>query len=278
MATVISAINQKGGTGKTTSVVSLAHCLAKKGYRVLIIDLDPQANATLAADIYLEDFSLSMDKVLIDDSLPLANVILPTKIKDIYLAPAAASLGNVDINLANSKDKQFKLRKKIKELNFKCDYILIDCPPSLGLLPVNALVASKYVLIPMLAKYLALEGLKQVTISIEKIRRELNPDLEILGILFCMVDFQLQITRPSIDLVRESFKDKVFEQVVHFCPEFDEAMVVKESILEYAPASTGALDYTAVTEAILKLLGSPPKNLAQNFFDSLIDLFRPRRR
>jgi chromosome partitioning protein len=277
MERVISAINQKGGTGKTTSVVSLAHCLVKKGYKVLIIDLDPQANATLSFNIYPGDFSASIAKVLIDDSTALSSIIMPTRIKDIYLAPADASLGSVDINLANSREKQFKLKKKIDSLNFKCDLVLIDCPPSLGLLPVNALVASRYVLIPMLAKYLALEGLKQMTISIEKIRRELNPDLEVLGILFCMVDLRLQITQPSIDLVRESFKDKVFERVISFCPEFDEATVVKETILEYAPDSQGALDYNNVTESILKILGNPPRNFMRDIFSSLADFLKAKK-
>lgn len=273
MNTVISVLNQKGGTGKTTSVVTIAHCLVKKGYRVLVIDLDPQANATLSLDIYPEDFNISISKVLIDDELPLSNIILPAKIKNLHLAPADSSLGSVDINLADSKEKQFKLRNKIRSSNFKYDFILIDCPPSLGLLPINALAASRYVLIPMLAKYLALEGLKQMVISIEKVRQELNPDLELLGILFCMVDFRLDITKPSIDLVRKSFKDRVFERSIHFCPEFDEAVVVKETVLEYAPASAGALDYDNVTDHILKILGNPQKGIMPGWLDSLKDLF-----
>lgn len=277
MNTVISVLNQKGGTGKTTSVVTIAHCLAKKGYRVLVIDLDPQANATLSLDIYPEDFNISISKVLIDDELPLSNIILPVKIKNLYLAPADSSLGSVDINLADSKEKQFKLRNKIRSSNFEYDFILIDCPPSLGLLPINALAASRYVLIPMLAKYLALEGLKQMVISIEKVGQELNPALELLGILFCMVDFRLDITKPSIDLVKKSFKDKVFEQFVDFSPEFDEAVVVKETVLEYAPASRGALDYSNITDHMLKILSNPQKGIMPGWFDSLIDLFRPHR-
>lgn len=269
MATVISVFNQKGGTGKTTSVVSLSHAFAKKGYRVLAIDLDPQANSTISFNIGPGDFVNSIAKVLTDPSMSLASVIVPTRIKGIYCAPADPSLGSVDINLASAEDKQFRLKKKVDGLNAAYDYVFIDCPPSLGLLPINALTASRYVLIPLLAQYLALEGLRHMTVSVEKVKDELNPGLEILGILFCMVDTSLRMTQPGISLVRESFKKIVLKQVVKLCPSFDEAAVMKETIFEYAPESSGASDYSAVAAELLESLKTAPPNPFTSFFDRL---------
>lgn len=276
MAFVISVLNQKGGTGKTTSVVSLSHAFARKGYRVLVIDLDPQANSTISLNIGPPDFKNSMAKVLTDPALPLASVIMPTRIQGIYCAPADSSLGSADINLAAAGDKQFRLKKKIAGLNAAYDYIFIDCPPSLGLLPINALTASGYVLIPLLAQYLALEGLKHMTVSIEKVKNELNPDLAVLGILFCMVDMNLRMTQPGIDLVRESFKDIVLKQVIRFCPSFDEAVVMKETIFEYAPESPGSVDYTSAAEELLGLLkAEAPHSPFTSIFDRLRRILRP---
>jgi len=271
---ITAIINQKGGVAKTTTSINLAAGLVKQGAKVLLIDLDPQANSTISFNIGPDDFVNSTARVLTDPSLSLASVIVPTKIKNIYCAPADPSLGSADINLADAGDKQFRLKKKIDGLNAAYDFIFIDCPPSLGLLPVNALTASRYVLIPLLAQYLALEGLKHMTVSIEKVKNELNPDLEILGILFCMVDTSLRMTQPGIDLVRESFKDIVLKQVIRLCPSFDEAVVMKETIFEYAPESTGASDYAAAAAELLAMLKAiPPKPFA-GIFDRLRRVLR----
>lgn len=279
MVKVISILNQKGGTGKTTTTVSLGHCLAQKGHQVLVVDLDPQANTTVSFDIYPKDFNASTAIALIDEEVSLSSIVIPTRIKGLYLAPADSSLGSVDINLANLQDKQFKLKKKIEKLNFKYDFILIDCPPSLGLLPINALVASNYVLIPMLAKYLALEGLKHMNISIEKVKQELNPEIEMMGILFCMVDFRLRITKASIALVKENFGDKVMDKHVRLCSKFDEAVIAKKTIFEYAPKSNGAIDYQEATECILDKItakGQIPRSRMLTIFDRLVYFLNPK--
>jgi len=252
MARIISVVNQKGGTGKTTSVVNISARLCYMGYSTLIIDMEPQANATLYLGVTPTSLERSMYDVLLKEGVGLKDIIISTKIDKLHIAPAQVSLAKTDINLADKPDKQYKLRDNISDVRSDYDYILIDCPPSLSLLPVNALAASDEVIIPVQPKYLSLEGLKQLKDSLAKIKENLNPSLRILGILFTMVDMRPRMTRHSIDLAREYFGKEVFDVVVRICSKFNEAPIAGESIFEYAPKSKGAEDYKKVTDEILK--------------------------
>lgn len=251
MARVISVVNQKGGTGKTTSVINISACLARKGYKTLILDMEPQANATLYLGINPLSLKVSMYDVLLKEAISLKEVVLSTNTKNLHLVPAQVSLAKTDINLADKANKQYRLKEKLSDIKSKYDYILIDCPPSLSLLPINALVASDEVLIPLQPKYLSLEGLKQLEFSLNRTRNKLNSSLKVLGILFTMVNMRPKMTKHNIDLTREHFSDKVFNSIVRVCSKFDEAPIAGQSIFDYAPKSKGAEDYRSVTEEIV---------------------------
>lgn len=252
MARVISVVNQKGGTGKTTSVINIAAYLAHKGYRTLIVDMEPQANATLCLGINPLALEISMYDVFLKEAVSLKDIILVTNIENLHLAPAQVSLAKTDINLSDKPNKQYKLKEKLSDVKPRYDYILIDCPPSLSLLPINALTASDEVIIPLQPKYLSLEGLKQLKVSLDRTRDELNPSLRILGMLFTMVDMRPKMTRYSMDLVRGHFGNEVFNSIVRICSKFNEAPIAGQSIFDYDSKSKGAEDYKNVTEEIIK--------------------------
>lgn len=252
MARVISVVNQKGGTGKTTTVISIAAYLAKKGFKTLIADMEPQANATLYLGLDPELFEISMYEVLLRESVDINDIILTTNMSNLDLAPAQVSLAKTDLNLANASKKQFRLKDKLFTARMKYDYIVIDCPPSLSLLPINALAASDEVIIPLQPEYLSLEGLKQLSHSLERAKTELNPHLKTLGILFTMVDMRTRMTRHSMGLVKDYYGDLVFNTKIRLCSKFNEAPIMGQSIFEYDPKSKGAEDYRSLTEEILK--------------------------
>lgn len=251
MARVISVVNQKGGTGKTTSVINISACLCHMGYKTLIVDMEPQSNATLYLGIDPLSLKISMYDALLKEAVNLGDIILSTNIENLHLAPAQVSLAKSDINLADKPNKQYRLKEKLSDIKPRYDYILIDCPPSLSLLPINALTVSDEVIIPLQPKYLSLEGLKQLKFSLDRTRDELNPSLKMLGILFTMVDMRPKMTKHSMNLVREHFGDKVFNSIVRVCSKFNEAPIAGQSIFEYDPKSKGAEDYKNVTEEII---------------------------
>jgi len=251
MARVICVVNQKGGTGKTTTVINVSACLANKGYRTLIIDIEPQANASLALGVDIHTLKKTMYDVLLDEEVRLDDIIIETTTKNLVLAPTHVDLANTDINLADKRDKQFRLKNKIDAMRRKFDYILIDCPPSLSLLPLNALTASKEVIISLQADYLSLEGLEQLMSTIDKVRDNLNSEIKVLGILFCMVDRRMKMTTQSIEIVKEHFNTLVFDTMARLCVKLKEATAFGKSIFEYDPKSKGAEDYKNVTEEIV---------------------------
>lgn len=250
MGRIIALTNQKGGTGKTTVSVNLSVGLAKRKLKILLIDLDPQHNATLSLGIDSMDLPASTYEVLLREAA-LEETLINTPISNLTLAPAKVELSSADINLANEARYQFRLRESLNPVAKQYDYIVVDCPPSLGLLTINALVAADNAIIPILCDYLSLEGLKQLFTSIEKIQKGLNPGLKILGILPNMVDFRLNITKESLNLVRNHFKGLVFKNLIRTCVKVKEAPSFGRSIFDYAPHSTGAKEYTKlVTEVI----------------------------
>ncbi|MEA1963606.1 MAG: AAA family ATPase [Candidatus Aerophobetes bacterium] len=251
----LAIVNQKGGTGKTTVSVNLSVGLAERKYKVLLIDLDPQHNATLSLGINSIDLPVSTYEVLLRETT-LEETLIKTPISNLTLAPAKMELSNADINLAGESRYQFRLRESLNPITNHYDYILVDCPPSLGLLTINALVAADSVIIPILCDYLSLEGLKQLITSIEKVQQGLNSDLEVLGILPNMVDFRLNISKESLNLVKNHFKGLVFKGIIRTCVKVKEAPSFGKSIFDYAPHSTGAKEYTKlVTEVIRRVKG-----------------------
>lgn len=250
---IIAIVNQKGGTGKTTVSVNLAAGLARRNFKTLLIDLDPQHNATLSLGIESMDLPASTYEVLLREAA-LEEILIKTPISNLTLAPAKVKLSNADINLASDSHYQGKLRESLNPLVSNYDYILIDCPPSLSLLTINALVASNNVIIPILCDYLSLEGLKQLISSIEKVQQGLNSNLKVLGILPNMVDFRLNITKESLSLVRNHFKGLVFKNLIRTCVKVKEAPSFSKSIFDYAPNSTAGKEYIRlVTEVIRRV-------------------------
>ena len=254
MAHVIAVLNQKGGTSKTTSSVALAGRFAAMGKNVLLLDVDPQANTTLALGIDAVQVEKSTYDILVRDAR-LDDVITSTPIPKLHLAPGKVELSRTDINLADRQRKQFKLKDALKAVADRYEYVIIDCPPSFGLIPVNALVAANGVIIPLVPGFFALEGLKQVQGSIDNIRRELNPQLTITGILFSMVNPRLKITQPAIDMVRAHYQDQVFKTMIHVCSQLNESQVMGKSIFEYAPRSKAAVEYIALADEVIERTG-----------------------
>lgn len=247
MTKIISFVNQKGGTGKTTACTSVASRFTRNGRNVLLIDLDPQTNATLSLGINPAELRKSMYEVLLNHvTLP---EILQKTTKGLSIAPASTELTNTDISL---EGHQTRLKEVLQNHKNKFDYILIDCPPALNLLTINALVASYEVIIPILCDYLSMEGLKQLLMSIKKVGDTFNNKLRILGILPNMVDHRRNLTDEVLGLVRKEFKDLVFKTEVPICVALAEAPSFGEDIFSYASWSTGANAYGQIVEEILK--------------------------
>jgi len=246
----LAIVNQKGGTGKTTVSVNLSVGLARRKFKTLLIDLDPQHNSTLSLGVDTLTLPLSTYDVLLREST-LKETLINTPISSLTLAPANVELSNAGINLANEPRYQSRLKESLTPITNRYDYVIIDCPPSLGVLTVNALAAADNVIIPILCDYLSLEGLKQLVTSIERVQKRLNPHLKTLGILPNMVDFRLNITKESLTLVKSRFKELVFKSVIRTCVRVKEAPSFGKSIFDYAPHSRGAREYTKlVTEVI----------------------------
>lgn len=246
----LAIVNQKGGTGKTTVSVNLSVGLARRRFKVLLIDLDPQHNSTLSLGIDTPTLPLSIYDVLLGEATP-KDALVNTTVTNLTLAPANVELSNAGINLASEPRYQSRLKESLTPITNRYDYIVIDCPPSLGVLTINALVASDSVIIPILCDYLSLEGLRQLIASIETVQKGLNPHLKILGILPNMVDFRLNITKESLTLVKTRFKELIFKNVIRTCVRVKEAPSFGRSIFDYAPHSRGAKEYTKlVTEVI----------------------------
>jgi len=243
MANVICVANHKGGTGKTTTVVNIASYFARQGKRSLIVDMEPQANATLSVGLGPRSFDKTIYQVLLNEC-SFKEAIKKEIVGNLDIVPANVSLANTDINLANQPNNQFRLKENMQSIVSDYHYIFIDCPPSLNLLVINSFAAANNVLIPTQADYLSLEGLAQMVRSIKLAKQYLNPDLQILGILFCIVDLNQKIERESIELVRKNFVDEAFSTIIKTCVKLKEATSYGLSIFDYAPLSSGAFNYS----------------------------------
>ena len=251
MGKIISICNQKGGTGKTTTCVNIAAALALKEYKVLLIDLDGQANATISLGVNPVELKETMYDVLLGH-IKLETIIQQSPRENLWLAPANIELANSDISL---EGHQTRLKEIIQPYKERFDFLLIDCPPSLSLLTINALSASDGVIIPILCDYLSLEGLKQLLFTIEKIKNGFNHDLTILGILSNKVDHRRNLTNETLELVKKEFPKEIFKTEIPVCAALAEAPSFGRDVFGYTSWATGAVAYREVTAEILKRIG-----------------------
>lgn len=251
MTTKILAIaNQKGGVGKTTTAVNLGACLADQGKKVLVIDIDPQGNTTSGLGINRYRLKKCIYNVLID-GIPIEAVILPTDIKGLELAPATIQLAGAEIELVLAMQREVKLKDALAAVTPSYDYILIDCPPSLGLLTLNALTASTGVLIPIQCEYYALEGLSQLMNTVTLVQRHLNTKLEIAGAVLTMYDSRTNLSSQVVDEVKEYFKDRVFNTVIPRNVRLSEAPSHGQPIITYDPKSKGSEVYMDLAREVI---------------------------
>lgn len=250
MAKVIAVCNQKGGTGKTTSAVNSGAYLALAEKRVLLLDMDPQGNATSGLGIDKKDVLHSIYNVLIAQK-GLKEVILPTALPNLFIAPANVDLTGAEVELVNMIGREYRLKKAIELIKDEFDFIIIDCPPSLGLLTLNALTACNSVLIPMQCEYYALEGLSLLAHTMNLVKDHLNPALEIEGVLLTMADFRTNLTNEVISEARSYFREKVYRTVIPRNIRLSEAPSFGKPILLYDKASIGAQKYLELCEEML---------------------------
>lgn len=258
VAHIIAITNQKGGVGKTTTAVNMSACLANAGKRTLLIDLDPQGNATSGLGIDKAGLETNIYDCLIEQT-PVAEVIRPTMIKKLSVLPATMDLAGAAVKLVSLDEREFILKKSLsahlQELKKPYDYVIIDCPPSLGLLTVNALAAADYILIPVQCEFYALEGLTQLMETVEMVRDNLNDKLQLLGLLMTMYDGRTNLSIQVTEEVKKYFSGQVFKTIIPRNVRLGEAPSHGEPITEYDPHSKGAEVYKKLAREVIRRVG-----------------------
>src|SRR5262245_14279679 len=247
---ILAIANQKGGVGKTTTAINLAAALAMRGKRTLLIDLDPQGNSSMS---YLDIRSAekSMYDVFVDANIHLTDVIRSTTNPHLSIAPARIALAKLESRMTGELDAPFRLKDELKLVDSMFSSVVIDCPPALGLLTVNALVAATHLLIPIQSSYFALEGTDDLLETIEKVRQRPNPELQILGVVITMHDKRTALGRDIQEQIRKVFGDKVFRTVISKSVRLEESPAYRESIFTFAPESSGAAEYYSLCEEVM---------------------------
>jgi len=253
MAQVIAIVNQKGGVGKTTSAVSLGAYLAQAGKFVLLVDLDPQANATSGVGVAHQELSHSIYHVLTGQT-GLRQILRPTSHEGYRLAPASAELAGARVELVNLPDREYRLQQALLEVKSDFDFVIIDCPPSLDLLTVNGLVASDSLLIPIQSEYYALEGLGQLLQTVDLVRDRLKPELAVLGGVVTMFDSRNKLSQQVLDELKNHFPYPIFQSIIPRNVRLSESPSYGQTIVQYDPGSKGGRAYQALAQEILQML------------------------
>ena len=251
MTNVISIVNQKGGVGKTTTTVNLSAFLALHGKKVLVIDLDPQGNATSGYGFDKSELDTSVYDVLVNE-VPIIDVIRSTNRKNLDICPTNINLAGAEVELVSAMSRETILKRAVYTISDKYDYIMIDCPPSLGLLTLNALAASSDVIVPIQGEYYALEGLTQLIDTINLVRKHLNPTIGIFGVVITMFDGRTQLTKQVTEEVRKYFGEKVFNTYIPRNIRLAEAPSYGKTIAEYDPKSRGGQSYNELALEVIK--------------------------
>jgi chromosome partitioning protein len=248
----IAIFNQKGGVGKTTTNINLAACLAIRGKKVLVLDIDPQGNTTSGLGVSKRDLEVTTHEILIDDDHHPEEAIIPTGIENLDIMPASVQLAGAEVELINIAGRERRLKMAIDVLKPKYDYIFVDCPPSLGILTINALTAVDSVLIPIQCEFYALEGVSQLMSTIEIVRQNMNPDLKIEGVILSMFDGRTNLSIQVVEEVKRFFGEKVYATVIPRNVRLAEAPSHGIPVIHYDPKSTGAIAYTEFTDEFLQ--------------------------
>jgi chromosome partitioning protein len=250
MTTILTIANQKGGVGKTTTAINLAAAIAKSGKRTLLIDLDPQANSTIAF-FDLAEIETTMFEVLGDHHASMSAAIRPTKNANLAVAPAKLGLAKLETQLSGQFDAPFKLKDALTPVLKDFDYVVVDTPPALGILTVNAMVASTHLVVPIQAAYFAIEGTDDLLETYERIRARPNPQLKVLGVVITLFDKRTNISRDTHDQIRNVFGPSLFKTRISKNVRLEESPAYKETILTFAPKSPGAKEYTKLAQEVI---------------------------
>ena len=250
MAQIISVATQKGGVGKTTTTVNLGACLASLGKKVLLVDMDAQGNATSGVGIRKPDVTRDIYDVLVNE-LPIDEATLITEHENLSIVPATLQLAGAEIELTSMMARESRLKGSLAEVSSQYDYILIDCPPSLGHLTINSFTASDSILIPVQCEYYALEGLSQLLNTVRLVQKHFNPELEIEGVLLTMYDARTNLGNEVVEEVRKYFREKVYETIIPRNIRLSEAPSHGKPIIDYDPRSRGAEVYQALAKEVV---------------------------
>jgi chromosome partitioning protein len=247
---IIAITNQKGGVGKTTTAINLVAALASKGYKTLLVDMDPQANSSMSY-IDIHDLEVALFEALTDPNVSIRDIIRPTSHPNLFVAPSTIALAKIEAKLLGELDSHYRLKDELEKIHQDYQFIIIDTPPTLGIITVNAMVASTHVLIPIQSSYFALEGTDDLLETIDKIKVRANPNLQILGAVITLYDKRTVLAKDIRKQISQVFGARLFKTTISKSVRLEESPAYRESIFTFAPQSTGAYEYYKLSEEIL---------------------------